>query len=275
MKLSNRGIDQVRLAWCGGVAGGLLLACGSAGAATLTDAGVSIDNEGPVLDSHADQAFLTRTTFYAGTALFTEAAASFGVRPAMYAIVDAGVDRWGQAVASLSDTMTFTAADTQRITVYSNVGGTWSGGGRGGRQPVSRVEVSTSLGQESYTAYTYPAGSQSVHGVFTYAVDPDGPEWTPTTQQTGSYMFRRPWSVYTNVPYRFAFSVLAVAGDTGRAEINDPLWFDVPDAISISAASGASYLPPSPVPETGTWAMTAAGLLVLGVTGWRSTRRGG
>lgn len=272
MKFSNPGMHAAGLALRGCVASGLVLVCWNAGAASLSDAGVSIDNEGPILDSRADQAFLTRTTFYAGTALFTEAAASFGTRPAMYAIVEAGVDRWGQAVASLSDTITFTAAETQRITVHSNVGGTWGGGGNGGRQPLSRVEVSSSFGAESYTAYTYPAGSPSVRGVFTYAVDPEGPGWTPTTQQTGSYTFRHAWSVYTNVPYRFAFSVLAVASDTGHAEIHDPLWFDVPDAVSIGAASGASYLLPPPVPEPETWAMTAVG---LGILGWRSRCRRG
>jgi len=235
----------------------------------LTDAGVGIMNEGDYLDAHADQAFLTRTTFYAGESLFTEASATFGYRPAMYAVVDAGVGRWGQAVASLTDTVTFNSPVTQMITVHSTVAGYWSGHG-GGTQPVSRVEVASALGREVHVASTYPAGFANVPGVFTYLVDPNSPEWTPSTLQRGSYSQEIAWSVYTNTAYRFSFSVLAVAGDGSRAEIHDPLWFDVPDGVTISAASGASYL--EPVPEPATWMLVAAGLAVVGAVGRRAGR---
>lgn len=248
------------------------LASAGASAVSATDAGVSIENEGSFLDSGPESAFLTRTTFYAGTALFTEAGAGFGVRPVMHAVVTADVGRWGQAVASLSDTITFTSPQRQLITVHSNIGGTWSGHGGGGTHPVSRVEVGTSLGAASFNAYTYPAGSPNVHGVFSYLVDPEGPDWTPTTLQSGSYLQQLDWSVYTNTAYRFSFHVLAVAGDGAHAEIHDPLWFDVPDGVTISAASGASYLPA--VPEPGSWAMLLAGLATL-AAGGRRARAGG
>lgn len=261
--------------WVRQMIGGMLgvgfgLACSQASAvAALTDAGVGIINEGDFFDAHPDQAYLTRTTFYAGEGLLTEASATFGYRPAMYAVVDAGIGRWGQAIASLSDTVTFTSTETQRITVQSTVAGYWSGHG-GGTRPVSRVEVTSALGPEVHLAYTYPAGNGTPYGVFTYLVDPSGPDWTPGTLQRGSYSQQIAWTVYTNTPYRFSFSVLAVAGDGSHAEIHDPLWFDVPDGVTISAASGASYL--QPVPEPGTWMLMAAGLAVVAVAGRKASR---
>jgi hypothetical protein len=79
--------------------------------------------------------------------------------------------------------------------------------------------------------------------------------------QRGGYAQTIEWNVYTNTPYRFGFAVRAVAADGGHAEIHDPLWFDVPEGITISAASGASYLAPVPEPET--WALLVAGLVMV------------
>ncbi len=261
MKSPSTNDPWIRNAFRAMVACGVGLACSSALAAALTDAGVSISNEGDFLNASPVEAFLTRTTFYAGEGLLTQAGASFGYQPTMYAVVDAGLGRWGQAVASLSDTVTFQSAETQLIKVSSTVGGYWLGHGGGGPQVLSRVQVESSLGRETHVASTYPAGFASVPGVFTYLVDPNGPDWTPDTVQRGGYAQTIEWSVYTNTPYRFGFAVLAVAADGGHAEIHDPLWFDVPEGITISAASGAYYL--APVPEPQTWALLVAGLVMV------------